>query len=185
MTMRKIGLLADTHSAKPDGSDLPDDVLRAFKGVDLIVHLGDVGRKGILARLGEVAPVWVPFGDGKGFVPDDARDGAPVKVVVGANGNRVGLQFNLKQPDKKLVTDGTSIAYDDGALPALLKRRFKEDVDVVAYGGTHVAHTEERDGVLFVNPGSPSMPSDGPSGSVAVLDLSAKKAKAKIVRLKG
>jgi predicted phosphodiesterase len=36
-----------------------------------------------------------------------------------------------------------------------------------------------------VNPGSPSMPSDGPIGSVAVLDLSAKKAKAKIVRLKG
>jgi hypothetical protein len=29
------------------------------------------------------------------------------------------------------------------------------------------------------------MPSDGPIGSVAVLDLSAKKAKAKIVRLKG
>jgi hypothetical protein len=52
----KIGLLADTHSAKNDGSDLPDAVLEAFKGVDLIVHLGDVGKKAILGRLGDVAP---------------------------------------------------------------------------------------------------------------------------------
>lgn len=185
MPLRRIGFLADTHSAKPDGSDLPDSVLRAFAGVDLVIHLGDVGRKGILARLAEVAPVWVPYGEGKGFVPHDARGGDPVKVVEGANGCRVGLQFALKQPDSKIATEGTTITYDPGTLPSLLQRRFKQDVHVVAYGGTHVAHSEERDGVLFVNPGSPSMPSDGPTGSVAVLDLSAKKPTAKIVRLKG
>jgi putative phosphoesterase len=179
---RKVGFLADTHSAKPDGSDLPDAVLKAFKGVDLIVHLGDVGRKGILARLGEVAPVWVPYGDGKGFVPDDAREGDPVKVIDGAKGTRVGLQFNLVQPDKKIAIDGASPSWDDGALPALLKRRFKEEVGVVAFGGTHMAFAEERDGVLFVNPGSPTLPSDG-QGSVALLDLSTAKPKAKIIRL--
>src|SRR5436190_6825960 len=146
---RKVGFLADTHSNKSDGSDLPDTVLKAFKGVDLIVHLGDIGRKGILDRLGEVAPVWVPFGDDKGYVPHLARDDAPVKVVDG-----VGLTFNLTKPDKKIeVTQGspTTIAYDDGSLPALLKRRFKAEVRTVAFGGTHVAHIEERDGVLFVN----------------------------------
>lgn len=171
MELRSIGLLADTHSAKPDGSDLPDGVLKAFAGVDLIVHLGDVGRKGILARLGEVAPVWVPYGEGKGFVPADARDGTPVKVVEGAGGTRVGLTFNLAQPDKKIVTEGTTIAYEDGTLAGLLQRRFKQAVQVVAYGGTHAAHHELRDGVLFVNPGSPTLPNDGPRGSVAVLTL--------------
>jgi putative phosphoesterase len=184
MTVRKVGFLADTHSNKPDGSDLPDEVLAAFKGVDLIVHLGDVGRKGILDRLGEVAPVWVPFGDDKGYVPHVARDGEPTKVLDGA----VGLTFNLTKPDKKIsVTQGapTIIGYADGGLPALLQRRFKTDVRVVAFGGTHVAHAEERDGVLFVNPGSPTLPSDGATGSVAVLDLSTKKPKAKVVRLKG
>ena len=182
MALRKVGFLADTHSNKPDGSDLPDAVLKAFAGVDLIVHLGDVGRKGILDRLGEVAPVWVPFGDDKGYVAHLDRDGDPVKVL----DDRVGLTFNLTKPDKKIgVTQGapTTITYADGALPALLQRRFKADVGVVAFGGTHVAHVEERDGVLFVNPGSPSLPSDGPTGSVAVVDLSAKKAKAKLVRL--
>ena len=184
MTLRKIGFLADTHSNKPDGSDLPDEVLRAFKGVDVIVHLGDVGRKGILDRLGEVAPVWVPYGDDKGYVPHLSRDDDPVKVLDDA----VGLTFNLSKPDKKItVGQGapTTIDYPDGSLPALLQRRFKADVRVVAFGGTHVAHADERDGVLFVNPGSPTLPGDGPTGSVAVLDLSAKKPKAKVVRLKG
>ena len=181
MPFRKVGFLADTHSNKPDGSDLPDGVLKAFQGVDLIVHLGDIGRKGILDRLSEVAPVWVPFGDDKGYVPHLSRDDAPVKVV-----DDIGLTFNLTKPDKKIdVGQGapTTIAYADGALPALLQRRFKADVKVVAFGGTHVAHSEERDGVLFVNPGSPTLPSDGPKGSVAVVDLSAKKPKAKLVRL--
>ncbi|HUP84768.1 MAG TPA: metallophosphoesterase family protein [Acidimicrobiales bacterium] len=182
MTVRKIGFLADTHSNRPDGSDLPDAVLKAFKGVDLIVHLGDVGRKGILDRLGEVAQVWVPYGDDKGYVPHLAREAEPVKVLDG----RLGLTFNLTKPDKKIaVGQGapTTIAYVDGALPALLQRRFKADVAVVAFGGTHVAHAEERDGVLFVNPGSPTLPSDGPTGSVAVLDLSTKKPKATLIRL--
>jgi putative phosphoesterase len=182
MTVRKIGFLADTHSSKPDGSDLPDGVLRAFRGVDLIVHLGDIGRKGILDRLQEVAPVWVPFGDDKGYVPHASRDDAPVKTV---GEGAVGLTFNLTKPDKKInVTQGapTAISYAEGALPALLQRRFKAEVRVVAFGGTHVAHTEERDGVLFVNPGSPTLPSDG-QGSVAVVDLSKPRPKATIVRL--
>jgi len=180
MAYKKVGFLADTHSNKPDGSDLPDATLRAFKGVDLIVHLGDIGRKGILDRLSDVAPVWVPFGDDKGYVPHLSRDDAPVKVVDG-----VGLTFNLTKPDKKIaVSQGvpTTIEYVDGALPSLLQRRFKADVRVVAFGGTHVAHSEARDGVLFVNPGSPTLPSDG-QASVAVVDLSAKTPKAKIIRL--
>jgi putative phosphoesterase len=178
---KKVGFLADTHSNKPDGSDLPDTVLQAFKGVDLIVHLGDVGRKGILDRLEEIAPVWVPFGDDKGYVPHLSRDGEPVKVL----DDVVGLTFNLTKPDKKIdVTQGapTTISYTDGSLPALLQRRFRADVRVVAFGGTHVAHHEERDGVLFVNPGSPTLPSDG-QASVAVVDLSKTKPTAKLIRL--
>src|SRR4029453_4839984 len=66
---RRVGFLADTHSAKADGSDLPDEVLAGVAGVDLVVHLGDIGRKGILDRLLGIAPVLVPVGDNKGYVP--------------------------------------------------------------------------------------------------------------------
>ena len=70
--LRRVGFFADTHSNKADGSDVPEAVDRAFKKVDLIVALGDIGRKGFLARLQSVAPVWVPHPEGsiKGYVPD-------------------------------------------------------------------------------------------------------------------
>ena len=176
----KIGFLADTHSMKADGSDLPDAVLKAFKGCDRIVHLGDIGRKAILDRLAEVAPVWIQSEDRKGYVPLSGTD-APVKVVESA-GTTCGLIMNLAQPDKKIrVAEDSTLSYDE-PLEKLLQRRFKSDVQVVAFGGTHAPYNVVHDGVLFVNPGSPTMPIDGAKACVAVLDL-AKKPKAKIVAI--
>jgi putative phosphoesterase len=184
---RKIGFLADTHSRKPDGSDLPDQVLKAFKGTDLIVHLGDIGRHGILDRLGEIAPVMIPDGEGKGYVPAGGRGTAePVKVIE-SGGVRVGLTFNLAQPDKKIAVDGTTVDFGDKPLGDLLNRRFKQEVDVVAFGGTHMQHQEMHEGILFFNPGSPTLPSDKQGdndlGSVAILDVGAKKPTVKLIRL--
>jgi hypothetical protein len=185
--VRSIGFLADTHSSKPDGSDLPDQVLEAFRGVDLIVHLGDIGRKGILDRLGEVAPVLVPSGDGKGYVPASGGAAAPVKVIE-AGGVSVGLTFNLMQPDKAItVPDGAPLEFAR-PMPDLLKRRFGRQVDAVASAGTHRQRREEHEGVLFFDPGSPTLPSDkqGPDdlGSVALLDLSGGKATVELRRLR-
>ena len=45
-----------------------------------------------------------------------------------------------------------------------------EKADLVLYGHTHVAKTEYADGVLFVNPGSPSSPREG-RPSYAVVDI--------------
>ncbi len=171
---RRIGFLADTHSGKADGSDLPDQVLDAFAGVDLIVHLGDIGRKAILDRLSEVAPVWVPGERDKGYVPWQPTvgpdlDAGHVKVIE-ADGVSVGLVFNLTKPDKKIAVD-EAITFPDEPLEGLLKKRFKRPVDAVAFGGTHRLHEQRHDGVVFFNPGSPTLPMpDSPAG-VAVLDL--------------
>lgn len=45
-----------------------------------------------------------------------------------------------------------------------------ENADIVLYGHTHVAKTEYADGVLFVNPGSPTCPREG-RPSYAVIDI--------------
>lgn len=170
---QKIGFLADTHSSKNDGSDLPDRTLAAFKGVDLIVHLGDIGKKKILDRLGDVAPVWVQNEDRKGYVPWLDMGAAPVRVIE-AGSTRLGLTFNLAQPDKKIVV-GDEITFPDGELGPLFKRRFGQpEVDVVAFGGTHTQMEQRHGGVLFFNPGSPNMPMPGCSAGVAILDLKAK-----------
>jgi putative phosphoesterase len=173
--MKKIGFLADTHIRKNDGTDLPDAVLTAFKGVDLIVHLGDVGKKVCVDRLAAVAPVMVQTEDRKGYQLAGTKDAG-----VYALGD-VGLTFNLAQPDKKITVSPDGITFADD-MTKLLRKRFKQDVSVVAFAATHEPMQVTYDGVLFFNPGSPTLPMTAP-GTVAILDLSKKTAAAKIVSI--
>ncbi|HZU72981.1 MAG TPA: metallophosphoesterase family protein [Acidimicrobiales bacterium] len=175
----KIGFLADTHSRKPDGSDLPDAVLRAFEDVDLIVHLGDIGHKGILTRLAAAAPVLVPAGANKGYVPH-AGGGEAVKVLQVGRWS-VGLWFNLAQPDKKIVVGEDSIDFGSEPFDKLMKRRFGDRVSVVAFAGTHRPLEQHNEGVLFFNPGSPTLPMPGCSPSVAVLDVKGRSPSVRVV----
>ena len=177
----KIGFLADTHSRKADGSDLPDGVLKAFKGVDLIVHLGDIGGKAILPRLAEVAPVLIPVGANKGYTAHEG-DKAVVKVLATGKAN-VGLWFNLAQPDKKIEIGDDAIDFGSESFDKLMSRRFGDRVDVVAFAGTHRPLEQRHEGVLFLNPGSPTLPMPGTPASVAVLDVKGASPKVKIVSL--
>jgi predicted phosphodiesterase len=63
-----------------------------------------------------------------------------------------------------------------------LLKRFKQDVRVVAFAATHEPMNLTYDGVLFVNPGSPTLPMTAP-GTVAILDLSKKAPSAKVVSI--
>ena len=184
--VRRVGFLADSHSRKADGSDLPQQVLEAFSGVDLIVHLGDIGQKGILGRLAAVAPVLVPAGDGKGWIPVGQQDAKPLKVIEAA-GLSVGLTFNLTKPDKAIVVEDAGLQFTK-PVPDLMKRRFGRLVNAVAFGGTHRQRTEEHEGVVFFDPGSPTLPSDQQGeddlGSVSVLDLREGRVKVQQVRLR-
>ena len=183
--VRRVGFLADTHSRKADGSDLPQQSLEAFAGVDLIVHLGDIGQKGILRRLADVAPLLVPAGGDKGWIPVGRENVAPLKVIEAA-GLSVGLTFNLTKPDKAIVVEDAALRFTK-PLPDLMRRRFGRRVDAVAFGGTHRQRTEEHEGVVFFDPGSPTLPSDKRGaddlGSVSVLDLSDGKVRVEQVRL--
>jgi uncharacterized protein len=46
-----VGLISDTHGL------MRQEVLTALKGVDLIIHAGDVGKAGIIEQLRLAAPV--------------------------------------------------------------------------------------------------------------------------------
>ena len=89
---QRIGLLADTHCHRPDHGDLPTAVLDALRGVDLIIHLGDMGEAWVLDRLQEVAPVLATRGG------DDPREDprlAPGARVIEAGGLVAGALFDL------------------------------------------------------------------------------------------
>jgi putative phosphoesterase len=52
----RIGLISDTHMPQRCAA-LPDAVFDALKGVDLILHAGDVGELWVLDHLSTIAPV--------------------------------------------------------------------------------------------------------------------------------
>jgi putative phosphoesterase len=179
-----IGLLADTHCHAPGASDLPQAVLDAFRGVDVVVHLGDMGDATVLDRLATVADVVATRG--RDDPPEDPRIAASVRVIE-AGGLVVGALFDLATAGLASV-DGDRLDFGDGFSPELLQRVFGRHVDVVAFGATHRDVVAFHRGVLLVNPGSPTLPARrraGMSGTAAVLELGGGVALVEIVTFGG
>ena len=58
----RIGLISDTHQPS-DQPTLWDEVYTVFKGVDLILHGGDIVLPRVLDWLGDIAPVLAARGN--------------------------------------------------------------------------------------------------------------------------
>jgi putative phosphoesterase len=180
---KHIGLVGDEHCAVEDGGDLPEEVLTALAQVDLIIHLGHMGfreilGRGVLNRLEKIAPVlavrdYSTDSAGQPFVtPADGHRVAGLTRVIDAGGVRIGAVHNLSRPP------GPEIATPPGGLPeldhvpvrAVLNEKFGGPVDVVAFAGSHRPTAISSDGILFVNPGSPTYPK-GPGRTPGVRAL--------------
>lgn len=128
----KIGLLSDTHDDYcEDWGAVLDKIRTAFAGgVDLILHCGDIGTASAIDALETIAPVRATRSDG-----DPPADGTRLvdgPTVIDAGGTALLLAF--QRPDHA-----------------------PEGVKAVVFGGTHAASVEDDGGVLWVNPGSPSL----------------------------
>jgi putative phosphoesterase len=167
-----IGIISDTHIRVPGhraglstltAQELPHQVLTVFKGVDLILHAGDVYTLPVLDELETIAPVLVTEGD------DD-----PFEI---ANDDRVKHEQFLKFEGVSLWMShyGLWPEHSVGIMP-----------DVVILGHTHKSMNERRDGALWLNPGSPTFPRyQHTAGTLALLTIKDGKAEAEIVQLKG
>ncbi|MGE8497276.1 MAG: metallophosphoesterase family protein [Pseudomonas sp.] len=120
----KIGLIADTHGL------LRPEALSALQGVDHLVHAGDIGGPGILTTLEQIAPLSVVRGNND---QDAWADAIPEDLTLRFEGFTLYVLHDLKQ----LSIDPTALG-----------------IDVVIAGHSHKPLQEERDGVLFLNPGS-------------------------------
>ena len=179
----RIGVIADNHSRTADGADVPQQVLDAFDGVDLIVHCGDAGSWGALDRLATVAPVVGVLGGHNG-TGDDTRI-AGEKRVIDAGSLRAGVVHDLvrqgitKESNPRFVPTSENVGN-------ALNDFFGEKLDVLLYAGTHVPRVGSAGGVFMVNPGSPTIPVDRPKGSlgtVAIVDVDGGIASARVVEL--
>ena len=102
-------------------------VAEYLKNADVILHGGDINKQSIVDELRQYAPLYVVRGNN-----DKAwADHLPHDLTVTLDGVRICMVHNRRE------------------LPADLT-----GVDVVVFGHSHRYLQEERDGVLWLNPGS-------------------------------
>ncbi|MCK5581996.1 MAG: metallophosphoesterase family protein [Candidatus Omnitrophica bacterium] len=159
----KIGVVSDTHS-KP----LPEQMIEEFKTVDMIICVGDFCDLGVYQTLEKIVPVKAVCGN-----MDNAqvRRELPRTRILECEECRIGLMHG-EGPSRTILSR--------------VKEQFlRENVDAIIFGHTHDPFNEEIDGVLYFNPGSPNDEIFAPYRSYGILDVSGKKIKGTIVKIKG
>ena len=180
----RIGLISDTHLPGME-KEPPYQVARAFEGVDLILHAGDIYIPSCLDWLEQFAPVQAVEHHGSANFKGDSRVSEQRTVEV--EGYTIGMVHDFMLPGvQKEIRPGVIEAdFPPGeSLPQAVQKAFGAPVNIVVFGHSHVAIVEDHQGVLFVNPGSPVLPRQiRRLGSVAVLELTSQGRSAHIVEL--
>ena len=167
----KIGLISDTHLPAM-GRVPPPEVALALEGVDLILHAGDIYSSDCLDWLELIAPV-IAVEVAPAPVIGDPR--VAERRVIELEGHTIGLVHDLMLKGLTVEVVPGSIAAKfpaDRSLPDAVADFFGGPVDAVVFGHTHFAVAETHQGILFVNPGSPTLPKQiRKLGTVAVMEL--------------
>ena len=148
-----LGVISDTHGL------VRPEALAALAGVERIVHAGDIGSRDVLEALERVAPVTAVRGN------NDRGDWAkkiPETEVVEVGGVSLYLLHDLHELDLEPRTAGFA---------------------AIISGHSHQPKVEERDGVLYLNPGSAGPRRFKLPISLARLTVAGKRVKAELVTL--
>src|SRR5579864_269857 len=123
-TISRIGLISDTHNL------VRPEALAWLSGCDAIIHAGDICGQSVLDALAQLAPLTVVRGNND----------------IGAWADSLPTHATLTVQQVKIfvVHDIADLRVDPRA----------ESMGVVVTGHSHKPLVEDRDGVLFVNPGS-------------------------------
>ena len=144
-------MVADTHC--PEFLDrLPDRIYEVLRGVDLILHAGDISGPETIAELERIAPVVAVRGD-----HDLDLNSLPLSREVTVEGRRIVLVHGnrmrwVEEPQTLLWTLSLGYLHPNDGLPHALLGRFP-GADAIVFGHTHRPHAETRDGTLLFNPG--------------------------------
>lgn len=163
----RIGLISDTHI--PEARyELWPQVFDAFRGVDCILHAGDIHDLSVIDQLSDVATTYAARGNG-----DDGSGGRPIQPfderlkeawLLELGGLRVGLTHDVPIPEYP----------PNLTLERAMKRYFgRTDLDVLIYGDTHVEAIDTIGSTLCINPGSPTYPRnlDTQLGTIGFLEI--------------
>ncbi len=143
----RLGVIADTHGL------LRPEVFDVFRGVDHILHAGDVGPLDLLAELEALAPVTAVYGNTDG---SEVRARVPQVARVELDGFRI------------VVTHGDQLG---SPTPEKLQAAFPE-AEILVFGHTHRPILTLVDTVVTVmNPGGAGPRRFDLPPSVGILEL--------------
>ena len=156
----RIGIIADTHGL------FDPAVIRYFRGVDRIVHAGDIGSLSVIRELQAIAPVTAVSGNIDGY----GRSGYPSEQVMEVAGRRIAIRHLLYEGGK-LAKEG---------------RAFLERVepDICIFGHTHQPRIQWFGKTLLFNPGSAGPRRFKLPRGVGLLSVGAKSIRCRLVRLR-
>ncbi|HXT12959.1 MAG TPA: metallophosphoesterase family protein [Candidatus Angelobacter sp.] len=122
----KIGVISDTHDF------FDPQIPELFKGVEHIIHAGDVGTASILSELEKIAPVTAVSGNTDLMLPLK-----PIEVFE-LGRHKFYLQ-HIVQPDTPAVLHSERVQ--------------REKPDVIVFGHTHKPFNQRIGGIWYFNPG--------------------------------
>jgi len=144
----RLGVVANTYGS------LPGDVAALLVGVDLILHVGDIGEASVLTRLEAIAPVIGVAGD------YDPRSRFPLHRVLEVCGKTIALTHGHRvrrfgNPLRAFLAEEQSEARDSRHLELL---NFFPPVDCVVFAHPATACRLRFEHTLVFNPGAIAAP---------------------------
>lgn len=150
--MSIVYLISDTHVPERR-EEIPKEFVSLLKPEDIVLHAGDWTSAATLKLLQQKAKVFGVWGN----MDDGAvRKELPEKTIVERQGFKIGITHGFGAPE---------------GMVEKVRTRFLEKVDMILFGHTHVPHREEKEGILFFNPGSLSFNNDRRELTYAILEI--------------
>ena len=155
----KIGVVSDTHRM----NKFIDKVIPYLQECDLIIHAGDnfIDSK-YIHKMTNIGIMAVRGNCDFENVEDELEFKIENKNIFVCHGDKYGVKYGLSQ----------------------LHRKAKDiEADIVIFGHTHTPLIKEKDNILYINPGSVSLPRGVDYRSFAILDISDDNMSVKEIRI--
>lgn len=143
----KVGVLSDTHMMKK----FMDKTIPYLKDCDLIIHAGDnFSDSKYIHSMTNIGVMAVKGNCDFDNVEEELVFDVEGKTIFLCHGDRYGVKHGIDEIEEKAK---------------------EYEADIVIFGHTHVPLQIKKDRILYINPGSVSLPRQVPYRSFVIMDI--------------